>query len=480
MSVKENMLIKTSNSYAYYKENYKILLESQKRNNRNLKFNEKYIDFLQRDLKTRQKTIERLEESNIAKREVITDLRDTIKVLKNTMTVLKEDMADRNELSFQLADEEELTNILEERYLALKKPVKKDFKDINIGYVLRGFPILSETFIISEVKWLIDHGYNVTVFTYIDSYKPVDLDFHVENVRYERPSKLKAELLKHDIDLVHTHFVYPTCTDFTWPVCEKLKIPFTVFAHAFDIFRHAEDRLNRVGEITQSPYCMALFTLSEYHKNYLMKRNVPEDKIVITKQASDYEITPIQEKTNKIKKIVSLSRFVEKKGIDVLIKAAKLLEEEDFEFNVYGFGDLEESYKELMEEIECTNVKLNDELPHDKVKDLLMSSDLLVAPSKIDSQADRDGFPTVIFESMAVGLPVLTTDVSAIPEIIKDGYNGFLTESNNPEKLAEKIKEIAGYSNEDLMKIRKQAQKDVKNISSVDKTMEKYIDTVRQ
>ena len=51
MSVKENMLIKTSNSYAYYKENYKILLESQKRNNRNLKFNEKYIDFLQRDLK---------------------------------------------------------------------------------------------------------------------------------------------------------------------------------------------------------------------------------------------------------------------------------------------------------------------------------------------------------------------------------------------------------------------------------------------
>ena len=104
-------------------------------------------------------------------------------------------------------------------------------------------------------------------------------------------------------------------------------------------------------------------------------------------------------------------------------------------------------------------------------------SDLLVSPCKVAENGDMDGIPTVIFEAMAYGLPVLTTDVSAIPEVIEDGKNGFITSQNNPKELALKIKEISKLTNEELFEIVKTAQKDVKEISSVDKTMNTVLNT---
>lgn len=474
MSVREKMLMK-SNSYKFYKSETELLTDARKRMSREIKFKDKYIDFLQRDLKTRQRTISRLEENIEFKRDTIDVLKKDIKFKNDEIDVLVED---KNELTFRLNECEELIKIFEEKYRSKCPIFKENMKDLNIGYVLRGFPILSETFIVSEVRWLKEQGFNVTVFTNIPSYKPVDLDFYVENHRFETPSQLETLLIKHDIDLVHTHFVYPICTYYTHPVADKLNIPFTVFAHAFDIFRYEEDRLNNIAEISKSPNCLAVFTLSDYHKNYLAQRGVVEDKIIVTKQASDYVVSPIKEREGKVKNIVSVSRFVEKKGIDVLIDAAKLLEDEDFNFSIYGFGDLEKQYKQQIEELECTNIQLKGELHHSDVKDVLTNADLLVAPSKIDSKGDRDGFPTVIFEAMAVGLPILSTKVSAIPEIITDGVNGFLTEPEKPEMLAEKIREISRLSDDELLKIRKQAQIDVENVSSVEKTMERYIETV--
>ena len=115
-----------------------------------------------------------------------------------------------------------------------------------------------------------------------------------------------------------------------------------------------------------------------------------------------------------------------------------------------------------------------------EVGNMLLNSDLLASPVKIAKNGDRDGFPTVIFEAMAYGLPVLTTKVSAIPEIIKDHVNGFIIEPENPRLLADKILEILELSDDELFEIRKTAQKDVSNISSVDKTMNKYLETINE
>ena len=355
----------------------------------------------------------------------------------------------------------------------------RDVKKLNIAYVLNSFPSHSETFIVSEVKWLVENGYNVVVFRSKNSVKPIELDFDVENFLFKDTSQLEKLLIENNIDLIHTHFVYPTGTNYTYPVAEKLKIPFTLFAHAFDIFVRENVEVNKIGEISKSRYCKAIFTLSEFHKDFLVKCGALEEKIVITKQATNYELAEIQPKTNKVKKIVSVSRFVEKKGLDVLIDAAKLLENEDYEFSIYGFGALKDDYQKQIEDLQCKNISLEDELHPSEVRNVLMDSDLLVAPCKVAKNGDMDGFPTVVFESMAVGLPILTTKISAVPEIITDGENGFMVQPENPEELALKIKEISSLSNDELFEIRKKAQEDVMANSSVEKTMNRYIETLQ-
>lgn len=362
---------------------------------------------------------------------------------------------------------------------SFKKLIQNNgLKNINIAYILIAFPVHSETFIINEVRWLKENNYNVTIFTNMDPTKSVEIDFDVDILRFNNIGELERLLITHEIDLMHTHFIYPICTNFTYPLAEKLKIPFTVFAHAFDIFIDINAKRNKAKEISRSKYCMGIFTLSNFHKNYLIKQGADKDKIIITKQATEYKVKPIKPKTNKIKNIISISRFVEKKGLDTLIDAAKLLENEDFEFSIYGFGEIEDALQAQIRDLKCNNISIKGELHPSEVITTIANADLLVSPCKVAKNGDMDGFPTVIFEAMAAGTPALATDVSAIPEIITDGENGFLTKQDNPQMLAEKIKEISKLPNEKLDVIRAKAQDDVTNISSVEKTMQKYIKTV--
>lgn len=362
-------------------------------------------------------------------------------------------------------------NLLEDNYL-----LKKELKKLNIAYVLYGFPTLSETFILNELRWLRKNNFNVKVFSYMDPRKPVNLDFDIETYRFDNGGdlieNLEKLLIEHEIDLMHTHFVFPTGTKYTFPISKKLKIPFTIFAHAFDIFVKSIASVNNIQEITNSEYCKGIFTLSNYHKNYLIERGVPEEKIILTRQASEYEVCPLIKKQNPIKNIVSISRFVEKKGLDVLIKAANLLKEEDITFSIYGFGDLENELKEQITDLNLKNISIKGSLNgSNEVKSVLMDSDLLVSPCKVAENGDQDGIPTVLFESMGYGVPVLTTSVSAIPEFIEDEKNGFIVKPNDPSELSDKIKAIMKMSSEDLFEIRKNAQWDVQEISSIDETM---------
>lgn len=356
-----------------------------------------------------------------------------------------------------------------------------DLKNINMAYVLSDFPSLSMTFIVNEIRWLVENDYNIKVIAFSTPAVSAELDFDVDIIRFDENTETHEDLIKNleriltenNIQLIHTHFVYPVGTLFLFPLADKLKIPFTIFAHASDIFRYWVDECNNVGEISQNEYCKAIFTLGNFHKNYLMERGVREDKIIITKQASNYEIEDFELLNNNPKKIVSICRYTEKKGLDDLIDIAKLLEDENYEFSIYGFGELKQDLENKIKEMNLSNITINDELKgHESVKKVLKQSDLLVSPCKRASDGDMDGIPTIIFESMGYGTPVLTTSISSIPEVIDDGINGFIVESNNKEAFKNKINEIMGLDDDELLKIRKNAQENVENISSVDKTME--------
>ena len=67
----------------------------------------------------------------------------------------------------------------------------------------------------------------------------------------------------------------------------------------------------------------------------------------------------------------------------------------------------------------------------------MKNSNMVVAPCVISGDGDRDGLPTVLLESMALGTPVISTQVAGIPELVIDGETGLCVPSENPQALAE-------------------------------------------
>jgi glycosyltransferase involved in cell wall biosynthesis len=67
---------------------------------------------------------------------------------------------------------------------------------------------------------------------------------------------------------------------------------------------------------------------------------------------------------------------------------------------------------------------------------------VFVQPSRITADGDRDGIPNVLLEAMAMGLPVVASNVSGIPELVRDGVNGLLVEADAPHALADAIERV--------------------------------------
>ena len=135
--------------------------------------------------------------------------------------------------------------------------------------------------------------------------------------------------------------------------------------------------------------------------------------------------------------IVCVGRLDESKGQDVLIRALGLLKSEsvNLEIRFVGDGPCRVGYEQLARELgveeQCNFL---GRLPHASVFAEMERSVLSVTPSRSDCG------PWTVLESLAVGAPVVASDVGGIPEMIRDGVDGFLVPPDDPEALAEKIK----------------------------------------
>ena len=105
-------------------------------------------------------------------------------------------------------------------------------------------------------------------------------------------------------------------------------------------------------------------------------------------------------------------------------------------------------------------------IPHDELPEYLNELKLLVLPSY------TEGLPNIMLEAMACGTPVLATPVGAIPDVINDGENGFILESNNPEYIAENAIRALNYPN--LDKIVKNARELVEKEITYEGAVERY------
>lgn len=137
----------------------------------------------------------------------------------------------------------------------------------------------------------------------------------------------------------------------------------------------------------------------------------------------------------------TVANFYKTKGLEYFIEAIKLLRAEpaiaDAAFVVIGGGPEKEKLELQIKESEMKNkIFLAGKLPD--ARKYLAAFDIFILPSV------KEGFPWTLLEAMAAKLPVVVTNVGAVPEIIEDGKNGFVIEPGKPEPLAQKIKELMG------------------------------------
>lgn len=273
----------------------------------------------------------------------------------------------------------------------------------------------------------------------IDSYK---LFYH-----FLQGSQLAFYLQEKSCEHLHIHFAH-TPTQIGMYAANLVQIPFSFTAHANDLFER--------GRLLKEKVARSRFTvtISEYNKKFLaQQKDIPLEKIKIVRCGVETEKYPFLAKSEFKQPLIigSLGRLVEKKGMDDLILALEILKNQGLncQLEIAGDGELKETLQELVEDKKLTpQVTFKGKLEHYEVFNWLKNLDLFVLACKPDQNGDQDGIPVVLMEAMMIGIPVISTNISGIPELIQPPIYGELAFPNNRASLAEAI---TNYLQEDMV-----------------------------
>ena len=136
---------------------------------------------------------------------------------------------------------------------------------------------------------------------------------------------------------------------------------------------------------------------------------------------------------------VTVARLVPKKGLHTVYLALQRLQRKgvDFQHTLIGDGDDREKILTLIRDLGLSgSCRWVGTLAHEGVLDYYRRSDLFVLGCEQAANGDQDGIPNVFVECLAMGLPVVGTRLSAIPELIEDGKTGLLVQPGNDEEMA--------------------------------------------
>ncbi len=253
-----------------------------------------------------------------------------------------------------------------------------------------------------------------------------------------------TELLGSPVKHLHAHFCH-TPTSVAYFASELTGLPFSFTAHAKDIYTSEPEQLAR--QIHRAEFVV---TCTEYNARYLRRLlNGKADAPPIYTVYHGIELEFFQFAPHPAPfppyRILSIGRLVAKKGYDDLLKALSLLARSDFDFRFTHIGSGEDGaqIKALAHELGLSSkVEFLGTLPHEEVLAHYRSAHVFALACKVAENGDRDGIPNVLAEAMAVGLPVVTTEISAIPELVEDGITGRLVPPGKPAAMAEAIREV--------------------------------------
>ncbi len=363
----------------------------------------------------------------------------------------------------------------------------------TLGMILKGYPRISETFISGEILELEKRGIPIEIYSlrrpredfahdfikeikasvlYIPEYvysggielfsangklflkRPlrflnVALKACIRSIERQTLATLRhflqagfiswKRLVDRPIVHIHAHFCH-TPTSVALFASDLMKIPFSFTAHAKDIYTSEPSQLKR--KIKRAKFVV---TCTKYNKQYLRRvaPSVPTPIHVVYHgiDLTTFTYAPPEPPTPPYR-ILSIGRFVEKKGYDILLRALKFLKNRNIDFQFVHAGDGEEKEKilKIAHQLKLENcTKFMGTLTQEEIISLYRKSHCFALACKIAKNGDRDGLPNVILEAMATGIPVISTNVSAIPEAIEHGETGLLVPPENPELFAKAI-----------------------------------------
>ena len=362
--------------------------------------------------------------------------------------------------------------------------VRHGLVPLKLAYVLWDWPALSQTFVLEELRWLVRNDQDVIVYFKIEPDRAAEPDFEIDAHRVRDAEHLAELLVRDGRTLCHTHFAAPAASGLTWPASNATGIPFTLFAHAVDIFHDANRSRNRIAEVARDPLCLKVFVHGDHHRRFLEEQGVPAEKVAFSLQAvdlSEFEKIPplagLPSPSSKVRKGVLIGRFIEKKGVEVLIDAAARLQEIPVAFDVHGYGPLEAAYRRKLAELGIENVNIKGPLDGiHAVTEAIREADFLVVPSIVAADGDREGFPTVILEAMAAGRPVIASAVSGVSDYLRDMTEAILVAPGDPGSLADGVRQLLAMTPARQEAMLSEARYFLRRHAGTERTLRSYAD----
>ncbi len=285
-------------------------------------------------------------------------------------------------------------------------------------------------------------------------------------------NSLARILIEENCQHLHIHFA-SVPTQVGMYGAQFAQIPFSFTSHANDLFERGGLLPEKLAR------CQFAVTISDYNYQFLQQRSPLAQKVQVIHCGVNLEDFSFQQKNAWQQPILikSLGRFVEKKGFDTLILAASLLQKKGIQFRleIGGDGPEKAQLQHLITEHQLTSiVTLVGAIPHPQVLPWLREADLFVLACKVEQKGDQDGIPVVLMEAMAAGIPVISTTLSGIPELITDGVTGFLADPNDPQSLAMKI-ETALQSGDKIADITQAARQKIEQDFNIETTSQRLL-----
>lgn len=211
-----------------------------------------------------------------------------------------------------------------------------------------------------------------------------------------------------------------------------------------------------------------MLPISDLWAGRLQKMGCPREKIAVSRMGVDmtrFSPRPVKAPATPLE-IISVARLTEKKGLHVAIEACRQLKEQGvaFRYRILGIGPWERRLRTLIEQYQLEDVvEMPGFKPSHEVKAILDDADVFLLPSVTGADGDMEGIPVALMEAMAVGIPVVSTLHSGIPELVEADKSGWLVPENDARALAQRLAAFSQLDNDELAPVIKRAREKVEH-----------------